>query len=103
MTNENAELSKMRKDYTLGAFRRTNLNECPLEQFSEWMNDAKSADIGGLLQEAVSPLVVGHVCPPADRPTRQDWPVRNGRRPAPPGQSSVCRRARRQTAACRRR
>ena len=46
MTNENAELSKMRKDYTLGAFRRTNLNECPLEQFSEWMNDAKSADIG---------------------------------------------------------
>jgi len=46
MTNENAELSQMRKDYTLGAFRRTNLNECPLEQFSEWMNDAKSANLG---------------------------------------------------------
>jgi pyridoxamine 5'-phosphate oxidase len=39
------DLSQMREDYSLGSFRRTDLDECPLEQFSQWMNDANSAKI----------------------------------------------------------
>ena len=41
----NDDLSQMREDYSLGSFRRTDLDECPLEQFSKWMNDANSAKI----------------------------------------------------------
>jgi pyridoxamine 5'-phosphate oxidase len=41
----NDDLSQMREDYSLGSFRRTELDECPLEQFSKWMNDANSAEI----------------------------------------------------------
>ena len=43
MSEANEELSQMRKDYRLGAFRRKDLNECPLEQFSEWMTEVKAA------------------------------------------------------------
>ncbi|SVC03073.1 uncharacterized protein METZ01_LOCUS255927, partial [marine metagenome] len=46
MSDASDELSQMREDYSLGSFRRTELDECPLEQFSEWMNDAKSANLG---------------------------------------------------------
>jgi len=46
MSDASDELSQMREDYSLGSFRRTELGECPLEQFSEWMNDAKSANLG---------------------------------------------------------
>ena len=45
MSDANEELSQMREDYRLGAFRRKDLNECPLEQFSEWMNEVRSAGI----------------------------------------------------------
>ncbi|MFP6893755.1 MAG: pyridoxamine 5'-phosphate oxidase [Opitutales bacterium] len=45
MSDASDELGQMSEDYTLGAFRRSDLRNCPLEQFSEWMNEVKSAGI----------------------------------------------------------
>ena len=45
MSDASDELSQMRENYTIGAFRRSDLRNCPLEQFSEWMKEVKSAEI----------------------------------------------------------
>ncbi|MBT7743432.1 MAG: pyridoxamine 5'-phosphate oxidase [Opitutae bacterium] len=45
MSDASDELSQMRENYTIGAFRRSDLRHCPIEQFSEWMKEVKSAEI----------------------------------------------------------